>query len=136
MAAELADSIIAQSCEALSVDELADGGLAILSKHLHLEFLACYEENAAGVTGRTPEHLPPILERYGPYVPSDPLHALKQRGLPPMAVMTRLVDRQTLRRSAVYNEFYRPLGLEHHVIMRLERRDAAVTGIVLCRNDR
>jgi DNA-binding CsgD family transcriptional regulator len=136
MAGELADSIVAQSCEALSRAELADGALAVLARALHLEFAACYEETPGGLSGASPDHLPAILGDYVPYVATDPLHALKQRGLPPIAVMTRLVDRDVLRRSAVYNEFYTPMRLIHHAILRLDRKGATVSGIVLCRGER
>jgi len=133
---ELADQIVSQSCEALTLDELAGGALAIVAKHMHLEFAACYEESQWGVAGRSPDHLPPILDDYAPYVANDPLHALKRRGLPPLAVTTRLVDRASLRNSTVYNELYRPRSLIHHVIMQLDRKDTSLTGIVLCKGDR
>jgi DNA-binding CsgD family transcriptional regulator len=137
MDAALADRIVAQSCEALSLDQLAHDAIGLIAERMNLTFAACYEESATGVVvGSSPEAVPAILAEYGPYVPTCPLHALKQRGVPPVAVMTRLVDRTSLVRSAVHNEFYRPMGLIHHVIMRLDRRDTSVTGVVMCRDNR
>src|SRR5690606_13824148 len=73
--------------------------------------------------GHEPPGSPDFFEAYTTrFADADPLQAVKRRVNPRVGVTSSMVDRSSFRRSAVYNELYRPVGVEHHLALRLTRQ--------------
>lgn len=124
---------------ASSTAEVVDDALAAIAEEIGASLVVLYRVGRDGIEGTSPRGMDNPMGLYAArYFESCPLQDLKRRYNPEVAIVTDMLSRSAVRRSEVFNEFYRAHRIERHLSVRLSSIEHGVPGccgIVWCRSD-
>jgi len=118
----LARQILSGAAEAVSLSELAARVLEPMRQTFQVSLIAFYRMEADGPAEMY--ELPAVADLphlYLPHAADCPLQEYKKRKNPRLAVITDLVDRRSLERSAAYHHAFGPLDSPHQLVGRISR---------------
>jgi DNA-binding CsgD family transcriptional regulator len=121
-----------------STQELVESALRFIADGLGAASVILYRQFDARIESWVPRGMPHPMDDYVARVQHCPLQPLKRRLNPRLAIISDLIDGRTYRMSEMFNEVFRPYGLERQMIARLNDvsfGDAGVCGLVICRSE-
>jgi DNA-binding CsgD family transcriptional regulator len=103
-----------------AISDVAREVLPELTQITHSALVFLYDASPYGVAVHGPAGASELVDQYfRDYVADCPLHQLKLQTDGSVIPTTRLAARAGYEKSAVYNEFFRPHGFDHHLSVRL-----------------
>ncbi len=121
-----------EAAACVDLSELATRTLPHLASGLHASFAACYRVTDSGLECfMPPAQDATLIDDYvAHFMHEDPCQEVKRRLNPRIAVVSELVDKRQYRHSMTYNEFYRPIDIESHLLIRLNDTSYPNPGVI------
>jgi DNA-binding CsgD family transcriptional regulator len=131
-------SAIRHAIASTSTRELVEGALGPLASAFGCSSLILYRQFGNRFESHVPGGWLNGMNEYAALVDRCPLQEVKRRFNPRIAIMSDLLDGRTYRSSEMFNEVFRPLGMERQIVARLSDipfGQSGVCGLVLCRSE-